>query len=215
MATTYSWDPKTHLSPDALRLHALKNCAATIAILSKLLSKGDAPERQYIDRLQDTAARMTELLRRSLDRPSGLLEVSELLHFVRREVESKAQVGNVHLVFSHGAAALPGPAQDLREALLNLVNNAIEATPPGGHVHVTHTADEAGAHSFVISDEGTGMPARLRRNAGRRRVRSSKPDGTGVGLVLARRVVENQGGQLDVISTSTHGTTVRVILPAA
>ena len=212
---THNWDPTIHLDADALRLHALKNCAATIAILSRLLASSEALDRQHLDRLQDTAARMTGLLRRSLDRPSDWLEVSELLRFVRREVESKAQDSKVHLVFSHETAAVPGPAQDLREALLNLVNNAIEATPPGGRVRVVHTADRAGVHSFIISDEGTGMPPGLKRNAGRRRVRSSKPDGSGVGLVLARRVVEKQGGQLDVVSSSTHGTTVRVVLPAA
>jgi signal transduction histidine kinase len=212
---TYSCELDARLDGDALRLHALKNCAATIAILSRLLAKSDALERQHLDRLQDTAARMTALLRHSLDRPSGWLEVTELLRFVRKEVESKAQDGKVHLVFSHDPVAFPGPAQDLREALLNLVNNAIEATPPGGHVRVMHTADNAGVHSFIISDEGTGMPVGLRRNAGRRRVRSTKPDGSGVGLVLARRVVENQGGQLDVLSSSTQGTTIRVVLPAA
>ena len=59
-----------------------------------------------------------------------------------------------------------------------------------------------------------GMRPELCRNAGRRRVRSSKPAGSGVGMLLARRVVENQGGKLDVVS-STQGTTVRVLLPAA
>lgn len=58
------------------------------------------------------------------------------------------------------------------------------------------------------------MSPELLRNAGRHRVRSSKQHGSGVGLFLARRVVEDQGGSLDVES-STDGTTVRVLLPAA
>lgn len=58
------------------------------------------------------------------------------------------------------------------------------------------------------------MSPELLRNAGRHRVRSSKQHGSGVGLFLARRVVEDQGGSLDVES-SADGTTVRVLLPAA
>ncbi len=207
-------EPDAPLVEDALRLHALKNCAATIVVLSRLLTASDALERRYLDRLQDTAARMTDLLCGSLDRPAGSLDVSELLRFVRQEAEAKAQNRRVQLHFSHIPASVRGSGQHLGEALLNLVNNAIEATPPGGRVQVLHQADERGAQSFSISDEGPGMPAEVTRAAGRRRVRSSKPNGSGVGLVLARRVVEDEGGQLDVQS-STQGTTVRVVLPAA
>jgi two-component system sensor histidine kinase HydH len=211
---THTFDLDGRLDHDALRLHALKNSAATITVLSRLLATRDALDRGYLARLEDEVARMTELLRRSLEQPRESLEVSELLDRVRRDVEPRAEDGKVQLVFSHSPAPVRGSAQDLREALLNLVNNAIEATPPGGHVRVIHTADETGGHSFVVSDEGPGMSAEVRRDAGRHRVRSSKPNGSGVGLVLARRVVESQGGQLDVMS-STRGTTVRVLLPAA
>ena len=199
---------------DALRLHALKNCAATITVLSKLIAKSDAPDRGHLARLQDAATRMKELLCDSLAHPMAELEVSELLDSVRREVEPKAETSQVQLDFSHIRASVRGSARDLREALLNLVQNAVEASPPGGHVRVVHTADEAGAHSFLISDEGPGMSAAVHRAAGRRRVRSSKPDGSGIGLFLARRAVEDQGGRLD-IQSGTQGTTIRVLLPAA
>jgi len=211
---THTWEPDARLCGDALRLHALKNCAATISVLTNLLARGGNLDRGYVDRLQDAAARMTELLCESLDPPRPSLDVSELLRFVRQVAEPKAQGSHVHLLFSHMPASVRAPAQDLGEALLNLVHNAIEATPPGGHVRVLHTADETGAHYFIISDEGPGMSPELTRNAGRRRVRSSKHNGSGVGLVLARQVVETQGGQLEVVS-SLRGTTVRVVLPAA
>jgi signal transduction histidine kinase len=94
------------------------------------------------------------------------------------------------------------------------VINAIEATPPGGRVIVGCTTDETGALGFFIYDEGAGMSPELMRNAGRRPVRSSKKHGSGVGLFLARRVVEGEGGSLDVES-SAEGTTVRVLLPAS
>jgi signal transduction histidine kinase len=215
---THPGEPDAHLDEDALRLHALKNCAATISILSRLLARGSEVDRAYLDRLEAAAGRMNELLCASLEARSLVraraLDVSDLLRFVRTEAEPKAQESHVDLLFSHDPASVRGSERDLGEALLNLVHNAIEATPPGGHVHVVHRADRAGAHQFVISDEGPGMSAELTRVAGRRPVRSSKCGGSGVGLVLARRVVENRGGHMDVRS-STRGTTVRVMLPAA
>ena len=204
----------TRLEPDALRLHAVKNCAASISVLCRLLAKSGTAEPRHLDRLQDAATRMTALLRNALEQPADPLDVSELLRFVQQEAEPKAQDGQVELLFSHGAASVRRSAPELAEALLNLVDNAIEVTRPGGHVRVVHTTDDAGTQCFAISDEGPGMSPELTRDAGRRPVRSSKPNGSGVGLVLARRVVESQGGHLDVVS-STEGTTVRVMLPAA
>jgi signal transduction histidine kinase len=198
----------------ALRLHALKNCAATISVLTKLLGKTGSVDRKHLDRLQNTVDRMTVLLCESLDQATELHDVSEILEYVQREAEPKAQANHVQLEFSHSPTLLRGPTHDLGEALLNLVNNAIEATPPGGHVRVLHSANATGTQNFVISDEGPGMSPELARNAGRRRVRSSKRTGSGVGLVLARRVVEDQGGKLDFLP-SMQGTTVRVLLPAA
>ena len=52
---------------DSLRLHALKNCAATISVLSKLLASSPAPERRHLERLQATADRMTKLLCAALE----------------------------------------------------------------------------------------------------------------------------------------------------
>ncbi|HEY4175837.1 MAG TPA: ATP-binding protein [Kofleriaceae bacterium] len=199
---------------DALRLHALKNCASTISVLTRLLAGTSAANPRHLERLQATADRMTKLLCAALERQRTQLEVSELLRFVRSEAEPKAQEHHVSLVFTHMPASVAGEPNQLGEALLNLVQNAIEATPPGGHVRVMHTSDGGGTQYFAICDEGPGMPDEQVRNAGRFPVRSSKQNGSGVGLVLARQVVEDQGGQLDIVP-SDQGTTVRVLLPAA
>jgi len=211
--TTHGCELAPRLQEDALRLHALRNCAATISVLSKLLANGPA-DRRHLDRLQNAAARLTELLSDSLDRTTAPLEAAELLRFVCHAAEPRARARDVDLVVSTVPASVRWLARDLGEALLNLVNNAIEATPPGGRVSIGYTADDSGAPCFFVCDEGPGMSPELLRNAGRRRVRSSKQHGSGVGLVLARRVVEDQGGSLD-LESSTEGTTVRVLLPAA
>jgi len=211
--TTHGTEIAPRPNEAALRLHALKNCAATITVLSKLLARSPA-DRRHLDRLEDTAARLTELLSVSLDQTTPPLEPAELMRFVRQAAEPKARERSVELVISPVPSSVHGLGRDIGEALLNLVNNAIEATPPGGRVRIGYTTDEVGTQCFVVGDDGPGMSPELLRNAGRCRVRSSKQHGSGVGLVLARRAVEDQGGRLDVES-STAGTTIRVLLPAA
>lgn len=197
---------------EALRLHAVKNCAATISVLSRLLAMNETPDRRQLERLQATADRMTKLLCASLESRSGALDVSELLQFVKTEVAPAAQQHQVKLEFSSMPASIGGASGDLREALLNLVQNAVEASPPGGHVRVVHRSDGAGAQYFLICDQGPGMREDILRTNGP--VRSSKQNGSGLGLVLARHVVEHQGGKLDILP-SNRGTTIRVRLPAA
>jgi len=171
---TQGSDLEAPLGSNALRVHALKNCAASISVLCQLVTKNGAAEPRHLRRLEEAAARMMELLTESLERPSEALNVSELLRFVRRQVEPRAQDGKVELFFSHISASVRCSAHDLGEALLNLVENAVEATPPGGHVRVVHTAARAerGRRLPSCSTSGTFLEAeRLGGRVGARTAR--------------------------------------------
>lgn len=100
----------------------------------------------------------------------------------------------------------------VRQALLNIARNALEATPEGGRVRaVVEGSSEAVV--LAISDTGPGIPEAVR---GRlfRPFGSTKPGGTGLGLAVARTLLERNGGSLG-IETGDGGTTVIVRLPAA
>ncbi len=118
-------------------------------------------------------------------------------------------------------ADLPAPAapalahadrDQVRQALLNLLRNALEATPAGGRVDVS-VRSAGGAAQIVVSDSGAGIPhavlARLFRPFG-----STKPGGTGLGLAVARSLVERNGGSLG-IESSAAGTRATVRIPSA
>jgi signal transduction histidine kinase len=104
-------------------------------------------------------------------------------------------------------------ASQLRRALLNLVRNAIQATPAGGRVELTARADG----EFVrlsISDTGKGIPEAEREKIFQPFF-TTKEKGTGLGLAFVREIVADHGGMLDIDSAVGRGTTFVVSLPRA
>jgi signal transduction histidine kinase len=100
----------------------------------------------------------------------------------------------------------------LKQAVLNLVLNALQATPDGGHVLV-RTAGDQRHLAVTVSDDGEGMSAETRAKAGTPFF-TTREEGTGLGLALVRRIVEQHGGSVDIESTVGRGTTVTMVFPA-
>lgn len=119
---------------------------------------------------------------------------------------------------SSGRYYVLGDRQRLRQVLLNLVSNAIKYNRICGTVTIEVMADEARVR-IAVTDTGTGMTAeelgRLFIPFERLGAAGSGIEGTGLGLVLSRRLTENMHGRLDVTSTSGGGSTFTVELPRA
>jgi signal transduction histidine kinase len=107
----------------------------------------------------------------------------------------------------------------MRQILINLLSNAVKFTPDGGEVTVSAERAKDGGLAMVITDTGIGMndeeiaialePFRQVENA-----LTKKYDGTGLGLPIARRLVELHGGRLEIASAKNLGTVIRAHLPA-
>jgi signal transduction histidine kinase len=107
--------------------------------------------------------------------------------------------------------ALVDPAQ-LREALDNLIRNAIDATPADGQVSLAVRRDGAG-HAIEVRDSGRGIePTELPKIFDL--YYTTKPDGTGVGLAVTQQIVTGHGGTIEVDSKPSGGTLMTVRLPA-
>lgn len=112
------------------------------------------------------------------------------------------------------AAQLPrvrGDAVLLGQVLGALLANALEAAPAGGRIAVAARRD-GDRVAIEIDDDGPGIPAAQRAEVFRPFF-TTKPRGLGMGLTLARRVVERLGGTLDLAPRAPHGTRVSVRLP--
>jgi len=107
-----------------------------------------------------------------------------------------------------------GDAQELTQAVLNLVLNAIDAIPEGGGQVTVHCLREGPEAFLEVTDDGVGMdPVTVRRCVDF--FFSTKPEGegTGLGLAIVQHIVTDHGGTLDIQSEQGAGTTVRIRLP--
>jgi signal transduction histidine kinase len=105
----------------------------------------------------------------------------------------------------------------LRQALANVVDNAVKYTPAGGRVTVGADA-RPGEVSFVVRDTGPGIPEEQRARIWERLYRGEagrQERGLGLGLSLVRAVVEAHGGRAEVASTPGAGSTFTLTFPAA
>jgi PAS domain S-box-containing protein len=118
-----------------------------------------------------------------------------------------------------GRVDILGNPQHCRQVLLNLLSNAIKYNRDGGSIHVTCTATSAGMVCVTVRDTGIGLNtaqlAGLFQPFNRLGQEAGAEIGTGVGLVITKRLVEAMGGTIGVDSISGVGTTFRIMLPGA
>jgi signal transduction histidine kinase len=135
--------------------------------------------------------------------------VSEDAQFKRVTIEKKLLEGLPDV--------LVDPMQ-IRQAVLNVLLNAIEAMSDGGtltiETTVTDSADGPPAVTLSVTDTGAGMSA---EEVGKlfEPFYTTKPRGTGLGMTVVSRVVEQNGGRVGVRSAPGEGTTFSLVLPVA
>ncbi|MBM3477784.1 MAG: PAS domain-containing protein [Alphaproteobacteria bacterium] len=114
---------------------------------------------------------------------------------------------------------LDADARRLKQALCNLVSNAIKFSPPGGEILLSATQGPDGMAALTVTDRGRGIPKEDQDRVFRAFERVRRPDGpdhgAGLGLSLVRRIVEMHGGRVSIDSRVGQGTTVACLVPLA
>lgn len=185
---------------------------------------GFSPEKvhDYLDRVLGEVSRIEYLLHwlRSFSVNEvvelGRVELADLLHELVALVEPSAQRAGVTLqVVPPPRVAVVADARALYQVLINLVSNAIEALPgtAGPILRIETELDDDRVHIAVV-DNGPGMSAENLALA-MRPFFTTKRTGTGLGLVIAQRLLANQGGLLQLRSEPGAGTRALVSLQRA
>jgi signal transduction histidine kinase len=201
--------------------HELKNPLSSVKGLVQLLSRSaeDPRAQKRLEVVQSEVERMEGILRDYLSfaRPLGALrpaevDLAQVLDDVASVVEARAQAAGVRVERQPTRVRARVDVRRLKEALLNLVLNALEATPAGGQVVLG--AETSGTDVVLtVRDTGRGMPPEVLARLGTPFF-TTREDGTGLGVVLARTVIVQHGGRLDYESHPGQGTVARLTLPA-
>lgn len=187
------------------------------AFVSSLLEEAVLLQH-IIDDLQDLAAADAGVLRLH----PGSVEIRELLSQVAAAHQARAENAGVTLAVT---ATAPGPALRadpvrLRQAVGNLVSNAVRHTPEGGRVTLRAYAAEEGDGTVLVevTDTGSGIPPEdlphvFDRFWRAEKSRSRRTGGSGLGLAIVRKLVEAHGGTVDATSVEGEGSTFVLRLP--
>jgi signal transduction histidine kinase len=148
------------------------------------------------------------------------VDLCELAEEVTNQLGVLAEEKQQSLLVQAGRPSVcVGDRMVLRQALLNLVDNAIKYSPVGGQIAVKVSTTGGGMAVLDVSDTGPGIPMDLRPRVFDRFYRADRSrsrengGGTGLGLSIARWAVEVNGGQLTLEDSEGAGATFRITLP--
>jgi PAS domain S-box-containing protein len=137
-----------------------------------------------------------------------------LLEDVVHLMETKAIMSGIQLNLSCRAShtSVQCDANQMKQVLVNILQNAMEAMPHGGGIHISLEQEESELLLLRIRDEGCGIPEDRLGKLGEP-FYSSKEKGTGLGLMISYQIIEKHQGKIQVRSRINEGTTFEIRLP--
>jgi len=203
----------------ALFAHDLKNLASKLSLLLQNLPEHfHNPEfrvdalgaiSESVEKINELCSRLS-LVRGKLELHPREADLNELVEGTLAALDGQFQGSLVkRLLLGHKVHVDP---EQIRKVLRNLVQNAYEATEHRGKV-VVSTDDMDGWAVITVSDNGGGISRDFLETALFRPFKTTKRQGTGIGLYQTKMIVEAHKGKIEVESREGTGTTFRVILP--
>ncbi|HEY6873911.1 MAG TPA: ATP-binding protein [Geobacteraceae bacterium] len=206
----------------AMLAHEIRNPLAGIKGYAQVIGKKPREERNagFAERIVAEALRLENLVNDLLayagsgSFPMTAVDAAGLIAHAVALVRAEAEQQQVE-VFSEcsGELAVFGNRDRLEQVLLNLAKNAVQAMPEGGSLRITAAASGKGV-ILTVSDSGQGIgPDDMPRIF--EPFFTTKARGTGLGLALCKKIVQEHGGTIEVASAPGKGTSVAVTLPGA
>lgn len=168
-----------------------------------------------------TVKRIQDFARQRRDHDFELVDVDQLLHDVseitRPYWKDRLEANNVHINFDlqvHSNALVMGDGSELREVLVNMIFNAVDAMPKGGML-ILSTGEADGFAEIAVSDTGSGMSPEVRARIFDPFFTTKGKAGMGLGLAVSFGIISRHQGTVEVDSIVGCGTTFRIKIPLA
>ncbi len=202
--------------------HEIRNPLAGIAGVMEIVGRDLPPNSPAIGVLGEVRHEVvhinkivSELLEIARPKPpvyrlADLMAVAEHAALFARDQASARHV-ILEVIKSDSVPKLEFDSGQIHQVLLNLLLNAVQACPEEGFVRVDFSTDEKTV-SVTVADTGSGIPPEVLPNIFRPFF-TTKGNGTGLGLSLARRIMEDHGGRIEVTSEQGEGSKFTLILP--
>ena len=202
--------------------HDVRNALTSVRLdleRAERMRISESAPRQLVERALGSVTRLETVV-------TGALQVARAGQTPAAEVDVSAPIRDAADAVTGAMSAIPatleiemsdeplvvrGSAIGLQQVFANLLFNAAQALQPGGRVLVAGRS-RAGMVEVLIADNGCGIGEETLASLSGPFV-SSKPNGSGLGLPIARRIVAEHGGTLEIESAAGEGTIVRVRLP--
>ncbi|MBO9128446.1 GHKL domain-containing protein [Bacillus sp. 165] len=203
--------------------HEIRNPLTGIKGLVTLLSeKYNAPEDQfYFTVIQKEIDRINEIVSEFLilGKPTAvkqqIYDLKDIIKEVSLIIQSEANLHGIELITVMEDKDIPIDCSKdhIKQVILNITKNAFEAMKQG-HTLTIEVGSRNEKAQIRITDTGAGMPDQIKKKIFDPFF-TSKKTGTGLGLVVCKRIVDMYNGEVSIISTEGKGTTVHILLPLA
>ena len=207
--------------------HDIKNYMAGLSLAQELVEpeireKFSQSGIDAWESMNDAQHRITDLVGDMLtwskprDPDWGLADPNQIAASAARAIERRARERGVLLEVKRYPKAEPWwmDARAIERCLVNLASNGIDATPGGGTVTLkVSAAPEGNGLLFLVSDTGAGIPPEAREKVFDLFFSTKQSKGTGLGLAVARKVIEEHGGTITFTTEVNEGTVFSVVLP--
>lgn len=200
--------------------HEIRNPLATLKGFIQFMQSGTIEKPRYYEIIRSELNRIeqytNELL--ILAKPQAVTFISKnvgtILYAVTALLESEAILNKVYFVIDIEDALPPVKCEEhqLKQVFINILQNAIEAMPQGGNVYISVLAQEEGNILIRFRDEGSGIPKERIPCLGEP-FYTTKEKGTGLGLTISFKIIEEHKGSIHIQSEQNKGATIDVILP--
>ncbi|MGB2869463.1 MAG: ATP-binding protein [Bacteroidota bacterium] len=203
-------------------IHDIKNPMGTLRVYAQVMKKksGNEEAGKLADEMIHQVDRFVNMTQEILDFTRGVsstnfqdLEFFDVMNGVMDFIEKDLTKNNIQLIKDAQFKGVIKLDQDkMVRVFYNIASNARDAMPQGGTLTV-RTREDNGFVTVEFTDSGTGMPEEVKKRIFEPFMTFGKKHGTGLGMAIVKKVIDDHGGKIEIDSEMGKGTTIRFLLP--